>query len=205
MEILKEEFIKEIDYGIKQIKKNYGIGYYIVKGILFIGKSLRIARKTLDELIKESRENAIKQINLTVESASKVNFNSLESSLNKIVEETFDKYRESDEVCRRCKRNEIFYRKIIPMLKEAYKERLLTAAVLLNSKGENYEEKVRNAYQRKGEAIQEMNKFLKRAEEILKVIEKNKLTKWEYIEIGKKLILYSKKRIKKRIDEIYEK
>ena len=205
-QIVKEELINEMDYGLEYIKVCVGKMYGGIKGWFFnpIAKLVYhiMARKDI-------REKAIGQIDIVLECAMKYDPNG--SNLADLVEENFEEYLINDQAFHRCKKNHKTYPAIEGIMKDLFKSRIKPAHRLISSTGTCYAELTTNAFPEKQDALDNLQRELNFSYEVIGIVKENKSVMKipsfirdgiiRIMELGQQ---YAKERLTQRIDEIFQ-
>ena len=203
-QIIKEDLVSEMDTGLDYIQVCIGKMYGGITGWIFnpIAKLIYniLARKDI-------RDKAINQIDIVLECAMKYDGTNLDT----LVEEHIEDYMLNDQAFHRCKKNHKSYPVIEGIMRELFKSRIKPAYRLLTSSGNCYEELTQNAFAKKQDALDNLQRELEFSYEVLGVVKENKkVMKFpsfvrngiiRIMELGQK---YAKERLTARIEEIYE-
>ena len=201
--IVKEELIREMDRGLDYIQKLINNMYGGVAG-WFLNPIARLIYHIMAR--KDIREKCIAQIDIVLDCAMKYDGH----NLDQLVEENFEDYIYNDQSFHHCKKNHKVYPIIEGLMKDLFKSRIEPAHRLLTSKGSCYEELTQNAFSKKQDALDNLQRELEFSYKVLGVIKKNKNVMKipsfvrnkiiHIMELGQK---YAKERLTERIDEIY--
>ncbi len=203
-ELVKEEMINEMDTGLDYIQVCIGKMYGGFTGWLFnpIAKLIYniLARKDI-------RDKAINQIDIILECAMKYDGNNIDA----LVDEHIVDYMLNDQSFHRCRKNHKAYPIIEGIMKDLFRSRIKPARRLLTSSGTCYEELTKNAYAKKQDALDNLQRELEFSYEVIGVVKENKnvmklpsFVRNGIIRIMELGQIYAKERLTERINEIYK-
>lgn len=148
----------------------------------------------------DAKVGTLEQISLTLGCGKKLVSNGLDSTitLEKLVDDNFEKYLKSDQVGRQCHHTHKNFKLLREIVKEIFITQIKESMLLLSVKTdvESYDDLVRAAFKTKDEAYATLVKQLNNTDDCIKIIEKD--TAILKIPTGKKILI---KTLRKGFDE----
>ena len=202
--IIRERLDYELELGFKYVDNKVAHLYSGVFGLLVnpIVKFFYtfIAR---DAIVKRAR----KQLDVIFQCAGEYDGR----NLDKIVDEHFEEYLQTEEVYIRGNRNHPKFREVKKLEREVFKGRLEPIAMLLDGDGETYEELTRSIFPKRGEAEKYCWKQFELADKLIQMVkgERNlvripSVIRTEVFAILDSGYAFAKKTLKEQLDGTYK-
>jgi len=148
----------------------------------------------------DAKVGTLEQISLTLGCGKRLVSNGLDSTitLEKLVDENFEKYLKSDQVGRQCHQTHRNFKQLRKIVRETFITQIKESVMLLKVEDdvESYDDLVRAAFKTKEEAYATLAKQLNFTDDCIKIIEKD--TSILKIPTGKKILV---KTLRKGFDE----